>query len=190
MTNARAHPSVTSLSAFRQRARLRSVAPVEAPVRKVCSGSHTSGLISVRSQRSKLRVTVVGIIVMAVGIASVAPVSTETSAVATDPLRIDYWVVALPLGTAGLIVGRWLWRKWLPYQCHTYHYPSRVVVVGSSSSRDNVEYTLCQIAEESAPTDHVAGVVSRGNRTPRRRQLRPRGGFRFFLMDGPVRNIE
>lgn len=235
MTTAGAHPSATGLSAVGQRARLRLIDQVETPVRKVFADSHTSGLIWARRYRTKLRVSDVSIIVIAVGIAFVARFGVETAAVAAGPFRIDYWIVALmvvtiwiitlgafhtrdsrvigvgateyrqvvnasalafgllaigflvfqvdiarsffifalPLGMVGLIIERWLWRKWLLHQRHFGHYLSRVIVVGS---RDDVEYVVRQIAEKSGAAYHVVGValedgdttgvLSRGYRIP------------------------
>jgi exopolysaccharide biosynthesis polyprenyl glycosylphosphotransferase len=76
---------------------------VEIPVRKVFADSHTSGLIWARRYRSKLRISDVSVVVIAVGIAFVARFGTETAAVAAGPLRIDYWVVALLVVTIWII---------------------------------------------------------------------------------------
>ena len=67
-----------------------------------------------------------------------------------------YFVLAFPLGIAGLILGRWLWRKWLIWQRQFDHYLSRVVVVGN---RDDVQYVLGQIHKRSGAAYTVVGTV-------------------------------
>ena len=68
----------------------------------------------------------------------------------------DFFIFALPLGTAGLTLERWLWRKWLLRQCRFGHYLARVIVVGS---REDVEYVVEQIALNSGAAYQVAGVA-------------------------------
>ncbi len=67
-----------------------------------------------------------------------------------------YFVLALPLGVAGLLVERWLWRKWLIRQRRYGHYLARALVVGG---RDDVEYVVRQIDEKSGAAYHVVGAV-------------------------------
>ncbi|MFH8251568.1 sugar transferase [Microbacterium sp. B2969] len=47
--------------------------------------------------------------------------------------------IALPVGLVALLLGRWLWRKWLIAQRGFGHYTSRVVIAGT---RDDVEYVI------------------------------------------------
>jgi exopolysaccharide biosynthesis polyprenyl glycosylphosphotransferase len=53
-------------------------------------------------------------------------------------LKIDmargYFIAGLPLALAGLLLGRWLWRKWLVRQRMNGNYLSRVLLVGSRAS--------------------------------------------------------
>ncbi|RNE67376.1 sugar transferase [Cryobacterium tepidiphilum] len=70
-----------------------------------------------------------------------------------------YFILALPLGVAGLTVERWLWRKWLLRQRHFGHYLARAIVVGN---RDDVEYVVRQIGEKSGAAYHVVGVALEG----------------------------
>ncbi|TFD79417.1 sugar transferase [Cryobacterium fucosi] len=95
MTTARTHLPAAGLSAIGQRARLRLIDPVETPVRGVFADSQTSGLVWAKRYRSKLRISDISIIVIAVGIVFVARFGTEAAVVAAGPLRIDYWVVAV-----------------------------------------------------------------------------------------------
>lgn len=48
-------------------------------------------------------------------------------------------LIALPLGLLGLLVGRWVWRRWLLRKRRFGHYVSRAIVVGT---RDDVEYVI------------------------------------------------
>ncbi|GAB3616273.1 sugar transferase [Okibacterium endophyticum] len=67
-----------------------------------------------------------------------------------------YPLVTLPAGVVGLLLGRWLWRKWLLNQRRYGHYLSRALVVGQ---RDEVKYAIRQIAEKSGAAYHVVGVA-------------------------------
>ena len=67
-----------------------------------------------------------------------------------------YFILALPLGVAGLVLSRWIWRKWLMHQRHFGHYLSRAIVVGE---QDDVEYVVTQIAEKSGAAYFVVGVA-------------------------------
>jgi exopolysaccharide biosynthesis polyprenyl glycosylphosphotransferase len=74
----------------------------------------------------------------------------------------SYFIFALPLGVAGLVLDRWLWRKWLLRQCRFGHYLARAIVVGA---RDDVEYVVGQIHEKSGAAYCVTGVAIDGDDT-------------------------
>lgn len=75
-------------------------------------------------------------------------------------LQIDgtrlYFVVAAPLGAGGLLLGRWLWRKWLIAQRRFGHYLSRAIVVGS---RAEVLYVAEQISQNAGAGFGIVGAV-------------------------------
>ncbi|GAA5083429.1 sugar transferase [Microbacterium yannicii] len=56
-------------------------------------------------------------------------------------------VAALPAGLFALLVGRWMWRKWLLRQRRFGHYSSRAIVAGS---RDDIEYVLRTLDERGS----------------------------------------
>jgi exopolysaccharide biosynthesis polyprenyl glycosylphosphotransferase len=78
-------------------------------------------------------------------------------------LRVDsvgeYFLVALPVGVVALVLDRWLWRKWLLRQRAFGHYLARAIVVGR---RDDVEYVVAQIAENSGAAYRVVGAAIDG----------------------------
>jgi exopolysaccharide biosynthesis polyprenyl glycosylphosphotransferase len=67
-----------------------------------------------------------------------------------------YIVVAFPLGGAGLVLSRLLWRKWLIRQRRFGHFLSQVVVAGK---RHDVEYVLRAIEKNSGAAYAVVGTV-------------------------------
>lgn len=67
-----------------------------------------------------------------------------------------FFIAAAPLGTIGLLVSRWYWRKWLTYQRAFGHFLSRVVVVGK---RKDVIKVIRQINRNSGATYSVVGAV-------------------------------
>ncbi|WP_022883440.1 sugar transferase [Glaciibacter superstes] len=75
-------------------------------------------------------------------------------------LQVDiirgHFVLALPLGIAGLVLSRWLWRKWLLHQRVFGHYLARVIVVGD---RDDVAYVVRQIDLKSGAAYDVVGAA-------------------------------
>ncbi|GAA3887100.1 sugar transferase [Leifsonia kafniensis] len=75
-------------------------------------------------------------------------------------LQIDiargYFMLALPLGVVGLLVDRWLWRRWLLRQRRFGHYLARAIVVGN---REDVEYVVGQIDEKSGAAYFVVGAA-------------------------------
>jgi exopolysaccharide biosynthesis polyprenyl glycosylphosphotransferase len=74
--------------------------------------------------------------------------------------RVDiargYFVLALPLGVIGLMLERWLWRKWLLRQRRFGHYLARAIVVGN---REDVEYVVGQIDNKSGAAYFVVGAA-------------------------------
>ncbi|MFF3037106.1 MULTISPECIES: sugar transferase [Arthrobacter] len=64
--------------------------------------------------------------------------------------------VSLPLGLAGLLLGRFAWRRWLSSQRQLGHYLSRVLVFGGS---EDVAYVVKQISAHASSIYQVAGVV-------------------------------
>jgi exopolysaccharide biosynthesis polyprenyl glycosylphosphotransferase len=79
-------------------------------------------------------------------------------------LKIDsarpFFLLALPLGVAALVLERWLWRKWLIRQRRYGHYLARAIVVGC---REDVEYVVRQIEEKSGAAYHVVGAAIEGD---------------------------
>ncbi|MFD4422835.1 sugar transferase [Agromyces sp. NPDC058484] len=75
-------------------------------------------------------------------------------------LQVDlargYFLLALPLGLIALVLGRWLWRKWLLHQRAFGHYLTRAIVVGR---RDDVEYVIAQIARSSGAAYRIVGAA-------------------------------
>ena len=67
-----------------------------------------------------------------------------------------FFIVAAPVGAVGLLIGRWLWRKWLYRQRAFGHFLSRVVVVGN---RKDVLKVVRQIDRNSGAAYTVVGVV-------------------------------
>ncbi len=76
--------------------------------------------------------------------------------VAKVDIARGYFILALPIGAAGLIGSRWVWRRWLLAQRRYDHYLSRVLVVGAE---DDVEYVAGQIRAKSGAAYHVVGVA-------------------------------
>ncbi|WP_150307664.1 sugar transferase [Planctomonas psychrotolerans] len=73
-----------------------------------------------------------------------------------------FFIVALPLGLAGLALSRWLWRQWLTRQRQYGHYLSRAIVVGE---REDVEYVVGQIHRKSGAAYQVVGTALDGDPT-------------------------
>jgi hypothetical protein len=67
-----------------------------------------------------------------------------------------FFTVAFPLGLVGLLVNRWLWRKWLITQRAFGNFLSRVVVAGK---RADVETVVRQIRQNSGAAYTVIGAV-------------------------------
>lgn len=201
-----------------RRPKLRLVDPATEFAPRPAVDAQASGLRWARQYRARLRVTDVGIILVAVSVALVARFGVEGAQASIGSLRADYWAVALliaatwvatlgafhtrdsrvvgigaseykqvanasaltfgllaiaflvfqvdiargffilalPLGVIGLLLERWLWRKWLLHQRLFGHYLARVIVVGK---RDDVEYVANQIDEKSGAAYHVVGAA-------------------------------
>jgi len=67
-----------------------------------------------------------------------------------------YFLVAFPIGVTGLLLERWLWRKWLARRSRTGQSLSRVVVVGTSTE---VDYVVRQVRKSSGAAYSVVGAV-------------------------------
>ncbi len=67
-----------------------------------------------------------------------------------------YFLVALPVGTIGLLSAHWLWRRWLIGQRNHDHYLCRAVVVGTL---DDVGYVIRKIQQKSGAAYNVVGAV-------------------------------
>lgn len=70
---------------------------------------------------------------LAFGILAIAFISFQWQGIRLQLL------VALPAGLFALLVGRWLWRRWLVRKRRFGHYVSRAIVVGHA---DDVEYVI------------------------------------------------
>jgi exopolysaccharide biosynthesis polyprenyl glycosylphosphotransferase len=73
-----------------------------------------------------------------------------------------FFIVAAPLGALGLLISRWMWRKWLYHQRSFGHFLSRVVVVGK---RKDVMKVIRQIGRNSGAAYTVVGAVLDKNDT-------------------------
>lgn len=67
-----------------------------------------------------------------------------------------FFTIAAPLGLVGLLIGRWLWRKWLFRQRAFGHFLARVVVVGK---RKDVIKVIRLIDRNSGAAYSVVGAV-------------------------------
>jgi len=67
-----------------------------------------------------------------------------------------YFLVAFPIGVTGLLLERWLWRKWLARRSRAGQSLSRVVVVGTTAE---VEYVVRQVRKSSGAAYSVVGAV-------------------------------
>ena len=68
-----------------------------------------------------------------------------------------FFILSLPLGLGGLLLGRWVWRHWLIGQRKDGKYQSRTLVVGDLS---DVQYVIDQIDKNSASAYRVMGVAT------------------------------
>ena len=67
-----------------------------------------------------------------------------------------YFLLALPIGTVGLLSTHWLWRRWLVRQRLNDRYLCRALVVGNL---DDVGYVIRQIQLKSGGAYNVVGAV-------------------------------
>ncbi|MET4705321.1 sugar transferase [Frigoribacterium sp. UYMn621] len=67
-----------------------------------------------------------------------------------------FFVLALPMGLLGLLVNRWLWRRWLVRQRSRGRFISRAIVVGKAS---DVEYVIGQIDKKAVSVYQVIGAA-------------------------------
>ena len=82
-------------------------------------------------------------------------------AIAFVVLKVDvargFFILSLPLGLGGLLLGRWVWRHWLIRQRKNGKFQSRTLVVGDLS---DVQYVIGQIDKNSASAYQVIGAAT------------------------------
>ncbi|MCW4458877.1 sugar transferase [Microbacterium sp. MPKO10] len=66
------------------------------------------------------------------------------------------FVIALPAGTAGLLVTRWSWRRWLNRQRMHGNYLSRAIVIGDHG---DVSYVARELERTSSAAFNVVGAA-------------------------------
>lgn len=76
-----------------------------------------------------------------------------------------YLAIALPLGLATLLMGRWVWRLWLRKKRATGEYVHRVLVLGSRASAEAVAADLISSPHSGY---HVVAAVVPGGEVPQR----------------------
>lgn len=67
-----------------------------------------------------------------------------------------YLLIAFPLGVAGLLIERWLWRHWLVRSQAKGHALSHVVIVGEPH---DINYVVNQLEKNCGPAYKVVGIV-------------------------------
>ncbi|MGO4383793.1 sugar transferase [Specibacter sp. RAF43] len=67
-----------------------------------------------------------------------------------------FFAIALPLGLVLLVLGRWLWRRWLARQRAGGHYLSNAVILGETA---DVRYVISQLEANLSTGYRVAGVA-------------------------------
>ncbi|WP_173923449.1 sugar transferase [Agromyces sp. Marseille-P2726] len=72
-------------------------------------------------------------------------------------LTRTFVLIALPVGLFGLLLERWLWRKWLLAQRRMGKYLARAIVVGEAS---DAEYVVHRIGERRGVGYRVIGVAT------------------------------
>lgn len=90
---------------------------------------------------------------MAFGIAAIAFVIVQSQGIRTQLL------IALPIGTVSMLLGRWVWRRWLQRQRVSGRFVSRALVVGN---RYDVEYVIESLRADGLQAYHVVGVILEG----------------------------
>ncbi len=69
-------------------------------------------------------------------------------------------LVALPIGTLALLIGRWQWRRWLVARRREGEWASRTILVGD---RDEVAYVLERLERTADLNYHVVGAAISGD---------------------------
>jgi len=67
-----------------------------------------------------------------------------------------FFIVALPIGLAALVLERWIWRRWLNHMRNSGRYLSRAVVVGDAA---DVDYVVRQIDKKSGAAYRIVGMA-------------------------------
>lgn len=67
-----------------------------------------------------------------------------------------FFVLALPIGLGGLLLNRWLWRRWLVSQRRAGNLVSRAIVVGNKL---DVQYVISQIDKKANSVYQVVGAA-------------------------------
>lgn len=65
-------------------------------------------------------------------------------------------LITLPVGILGVLVTRWMWRRWLVSKRELGHYVSRAIVVGR---RSDVEYVISTLGKDSTNGYLVVGAT-------------------------------
>ncbi len=87
---------------------------------------------------------------LAFGILAIAFVLMQSQGIRSQLL------IAMPVGIVGLVLSRWMWRRWLQRQRAAGHYVSRAMVVGN---RHDVEYVLSSLQADGRMAYHVVGLT-------------------------------
>lgn len=91
---------------------------------------------------------------MAFGILAIGFVLLQSQGLRTQLL------IALPVGTAGLLLGRWVARRWLSRQRQNGQFVSRALVVGT---RRDVEYVVKSVNDDDRMGYRIVGVTLDGD---------------------------
>jgi exopolysaccharide biosynthesis polyprenyl glycosylphosphotransferase len=67
-----------------------------------------------------------------------------------------FFLLALPIGLAGLILSRWMWRNWLLRQRRSGKFVSRAVVVGDP---EDVHYVISQMDKKAVSVYDIVGAA-------------------------------
>ena len=79
--------------------------------------------------------------------------------IAPIPAARWYFLLAFPLGLFGILLDRWLWRRWLVRRSELGQSLSRVIVVGTLSE---VDYVVRRVRKNSGAAYSVVGAVIEG----------------------------
>lgn len=116
--------------------------------------THAIGRIAVGMQEYKYLVLATTALAGAIGILALLTSSLQ--------LR-GYLVLSLPLGLAGLLLGRFGWRQWLVRQRELGFALSNVLVYGQAG---DLPYAVRQISRRTGPAYRVVGVLLDGEQNP------------------------